>query len=333
MEFAARVAELTKAGLPLGAGLRALADELPAGRLPHVLHRMADRLDAGDDLMAVLESHGATLPGHLRGLMLAGVRSGRLAEVLEQFVDLQQSQLELRRRVTMALAYPFFLLLVIAGLGTFTAGYVVPSFTKIFQDFGTTLPALTLMIIHGSRPAMWLLLGLVGLSAAVWLLFWLSPVPYWVWPMLHRLPMVGPLLRWRHLAQFARLMALLLEQKVAIADALHITAAGLRDARLARACRDAAHDIQQGRPLDQCLAVRRPFPASLIPMIQWGQRAPALSDAFRAAAEMFEGRVRTHGTLLEAMLLPVVLVAVLIYVGLFVVAMFLPLISLIQKLS
>ena len=65
-EFAARVAELTKAGLPLGAGLRALADELPGRRLPRVLRRVADRLDAGDDLLGALESQGAHLPAHLR---------------------------------------------------------------------------------------------------------------------------------------------------------------------------------------------------------------------------------------------------------------------------
>jgi type II secretory pathway component PulF len=68
-------------------------------------------------------------------------------------------------------------------------------------------------------------------------------------------------------------------------------------------------------------------------MIQWGQRAPALPDAFRAAAEMFEGRVRAHGTLLETMLLPTVFLAVLVFVGFFVIALFLPLISLIQKLT
>ena len=68
-------------------------------------------------------------------------------------------------------------------------------------------------------------------------------------------------------------------------------------------------------------------------MIQWGQRSPALPDAFRAAAEMFEGRVRSQGTLLETMLLPIMFLAILIFVGFFVLAMFLPLIALISRLS
>ena len=198
-EFAAQVAELTKAALPLGAGLRALADEFPGRRLPRVLLNMADRLDAGDDLLCVLESQGKSLPGHLRGLMLAGVRSGRLAEVLEEYVDLQHSQSELRRRVWITLAYPFVLLLFITGLTALAGAYVAPSFAKIFRDFGTPLPVSTAIVIEGSRSVMWFSLSLVVLSIAIPFLLWLSPDTGWVWPILYRVPMVGPLLRWSHL--------------------------------------------------------------------------------------------------------------------------------------
>jgi type II secretory pathway component PulF len=128
-------------------------------------------------------------------------------------------------------------------------------------------------------------------------------------------------------------MGLLLEQQVPLPDALRVTAVGLRDGNLARGCCRAADDTEKGRPLDESLAARRQFPASLIPVIQWGQRAPALPDAFRAAAEMFEGRSRAQGTVLEIMMLPVMFCIILVFVGFFIIALFLPMISLIQKLS
>ena len=181
-EFAARVAELTKAGLPLGTGLRALADELPGRRLPRMLREVARRLDAGDDLLKVLESQGARLPVHLRGLMLAGVRSGRLAEVLEEYVDLQHSQAELHRRVATALAYPFILLLFMTALTVFAGLYLVDNFAKIFRDFGTELPVMTQLVIHESRPIMWLFVSLSGLSVAIPLLLWMAPAAAWPWP-------------------------------------------------------------------------------------------------------------------------------------------------------
>jgi len=331
-ELAARVAELTKAGLPLGDGLRALADELSGRRLPRVLRNLAQRLDSGDDLVVALESQGRSLPAHLRGLVVAGVRSGRLSEVLEEFVDLQRSQLELRHRVWLTLAYPFVLLLFMSLLAIVSV-YITDSFAKIFKDFGTNLPTMTIVAIHSARPMAWFSVALVGLFMAIPILLWLAPGASSIWPLLYRVPMLGPLLRWNHLAQFARLMGLLLEQKVAMPDALRLSAAGVHDGSLARGCRRAADDVERGRVLGESLAAQRQFPASLIPLVEWGQQTPVLADAFRAAAEMFEGRVRTQGTLLDAMLLPVMFLGIITFAGAFITAMFLPLIALIQRLS
>ncbi len=332
-EFAARMAELAKAGLPLGEGLRALAGELSGRRLPHLLHALADRLDAGVDLAEAMESVGGRLPAHLRGLVLVGLRSGRLAEVLEEYVDLQRSQAELRRRVWLSLVYPFMLLAMLTAMMVITGTSLVPSFEKIFKDFGTELPAMTSFVILSSLPAMWGTLALLILFAAIPLSLVAAPRIRWLWPLLHGIPMIGPLLRWSNAAQFARLMGLMLDEQAPLPDALRLTADGLRDADLAWGCRRVAEDVEQGRALFESMATRPQFPESMIPVVEWGQRAPALPDAFRAAAEMFEGRVRSQGSLLEAILLPVMFLWIIGYVGTFVVAMFLPLISLIQHLS
>ncbi|MBN1590153.1 MAG: type II secretion system F family protein [Pirellulales bacterium] len=332
-EFAARVAELTKAGLPLGSGLRALADELPGGRLPRVLGNIANRMDAGDDLMDALESQGACLSSHLRGLILAGLRSGRLTEVLEEYVTLQHNQSELRRRVRITLAYPFILLLLVTGLAVFFGFFAVPMFVEIFLDFEVKLPFITMIVVEGSRPLACFLMGLIGLLIALPFLLQWMPLAGWAWPALYYLPMIGSLLRWSQLAQFSRLMGLLLEQDVALSDALRITAAGLRDASLARGCRLAAKETERGYPLAQSLTVQRRFPTSMTAMIHWGQQANALPDAFHGITDMIEGRIRSQGTLFEAMLLPIMLLGIVLFIGIFVIAMFMPLISLIDSLS
>jgi type II secretory pathway component PulF len=332
-ELAARVAELAKAGLPLGEGLRALADEMPGRRLPRALNALADRLDAGDDLATALDSQGKRLPAHVHGLMLAGVRSGRLAEILEEYVDLEYRQSELRRRVWLSMAYPFVLLVFVSALSVFANVTVVDSFAKIFKEFGTALPGMTLLVIRGSRPMMWFFLALVCLSTAVPLSLWFAPGAGWLWPAMYRFPLIGRLLRASHLAQFSRLTAILLRQQVALPAALRLAAAGSPNTGLARAGCVLADDVERGRTLDESMTAQRQFPASMISMIQWGQRTGELSDAFRACGEMFEGRVRSQGTLLETMLLPVMLLTILVFVGFFVIAMFLPLISLVTTLS
>jgi type II secretory pathway component PulF len=367
-ELAARIAELTKAGLPLGEGLRALAGDIPRRRLRRALGTLADRLDAGMDLAEALDAQkgcaphctphapregtdGSTphapreeasvtrsvtstiVPLHLRGLVLAGLRSGRLAEVLEEYVDLQRSQADMRRRVALSLIYPFVLLAMLTMLAVVVRVYLIEQFARLYGDFGTKLPPLTTYFIRSSWSTTWGLVFLTGAFVAIPILLAAAPGARWLWPLLRRVPMIGPLLRWSHLAQFSRLMGLLLEQQVPLPDALRLTSDGLRDPDLAYGCRRVADDVDGGRVLYESMAAQRQFPPSLIPVVEWGQRAPALADAFRAAAEMFEGRLRSQGSLLEAILLPIMFMFIICFVGALVVALFLPLISLVTRLS
>jgi type II secretory pathway component PulF len=332
-ELATRIAELTKAGLPLGDGLRALADELPGRWVRHVLNVLANRLDAGDDLAVAINSIGPHLPAHLRGLILAGLRSGRLAEVLEEYVDLQNSQAELRRRVFVSVLYPFVLIVFLTVLTICSRVYIVVHFQRIFLDFGTTLPMMTQWFIASSWSAMYGMIVLCCAIAAVPILLATAPRVRWLWPVLNGIPMIGPLLRWSHVAQFSRLMSILLEQQVPLPDALRLTSDGLIDSDLAWGCRRVADEVETGQILYERMAARSQFPASLIPLIEWGQRAPALPDSFLAAAEMFEGRLRSQGSVLEAILLPSMFLLITGYVAMFIISMLLPLLDLIKKLS
>jgi type II secretory pathway component PulF len=332
-ELAARVAELTKAGLPLGEGLRALAAELPGQRLPHLLDALANRLDAGEDLAAAVDSIGSHLPPHLRGLILAGLRSGRLAEALEEYVDLERSRSDLRRRLLSSLLYPLFLLGLLTGLGILANLYIVPRFTSIYLDFKVELPLVTIWFINSSWMAPWAMIILFCLLVTAPALLAVAPRPSVLWPVLYKIPMLGPLLRWGHVAQFARLMGMMTEQQMPLPDALRLTSAGLRDANLALGCRRAADDVEKGWSLVESMSNKRQFPAGMMPLIEWGQKTPALPDAFRSIAEMFEGRIQSQGSLVEAILLPSTLFVIVTFVGVFIAAMMLPLIELIKKLS
>jgi type II secretory pathway component PulF len=332
-ELAARVAELTKAGLPLGDGLRALAAELPGRRLPGVLEVLANRLDAGEDLAVAMNSIGRHLPPHLRGLVLAGLKSGRLAEALEEYVDLERSQGDLRRRLLSSLLYPLVLLGVLTFIMVFARLYILGAFVRVFMDFNCALPMLTIWFINSSWVATWGMVVLFCLMVAVPAGLVTASRASPLWSLLYKIPMLGPLLRWSHVAQFARLMGLLTEQDVPLPDALRLTAGGLRDSRLALGCRETAEDVENGWPLAETMARKRQFPASMMPMIEWGQRTPALPEAFRGIAEMFEGRIRSQGSLMESVLLPAMVFLTVTFVGVFVIAMMLPMIELIKKLS
>ncbi len=342
-ELAARVAELTKAGMPLGEGLRAMAGELPGRRLPRTVRRLADRCDAGDDVAAAMGSQGGRIAAPLPALMLAGVRTGRLAEVLEAYVDLERGRGELRRRLWRALAYPLVLLVMLAGMALVTSVFLVPALKdllttariNVFEFWSasyTALPLSTKPFLAAIAPVAWILsaLAVAGVAAAV-LARWTAG-PAWLAELLQAMPLVGPLLRLGRWTRFSRLMSVLLEYQVPLPEALRLTAAGLGNGYLGRACRRVAAEVEAGRPLAESMQQRPQFPASIIPLLEWGQRTPALAEAFRAAAEMYQRLALVQATLVESLLLPITLLVIMGFVGIFVSAITVPMLLLYDSL-
>ena len=135
------------------------------------------------------------------------------------------------------------------------------------------------------------------------------------------------------MAEFSRLMALLFDQQVPLPEALRLTAAGLSDRDLAKACRRAADRVEAGSTFSESLAGLRAFPAAVLPLVQWGQYAPQPAEAMRALTEMCEDRARTHADLLETFVSPLLFLLIVGFVGMTLVSLFLPMMSLISHLS
>jgi type II secretory pathway component PulF len=332
-ELAFQVAALAKAGLPLPAALEAVAGDVGTRRLGRVLRHLAGRLAAGVPLEQAVAGEGARLPAHFCGLLLAGVRSGRLAPTLDEFVDVTYRGEDLRRRVSLRLLYPAGLVALLAVFLAVIFTWLIPQFAHIFRDFNTCLPALTYLIIHTSPVLVWTAAGVALLVPILLVLTYLAP-PGTGWLRLVSLvPLIGPLVRATSLARFCQLMAMLVDAGVPAAEALRLAAAGVPHPGLAAAARRAAAAVEAGRPLDQALAAEPWFPPTLTGLAAWGRQTNSLGEAFRSAGEMFEGRGQDQGVLLQALAPPLALVTFLVLVGLMVVALFLPLTSVICNLS
>ena len=393
-ELGGQLAQLAKAGLPLAAGLRAMADEIqfvlkgethrfllgmltvgsgPAvvlafcglyfllgpwslilaigvaplillpfylaslsrhRRVARVLRRVARQLDAGTSLDAALDAQRKLFPIHVRGLIRAGVESGRLAEALEEFVDVEKGRIELRRAVWLTLAYPTVLVAMLFVLFGGIFAFIVPQFGLIFEEFDAELPPVTQLVLWMSGPGVPAVVGVPLLMVAAIVFLSLMQGTVWARRVLYAVPLIGPTWRFAALSNFSRLMAMLLAQEIPLPRALRLTAAGLREADLSAACRGAADEVEGGRALSECLADFWQFPPTLRPLVEWAERTSNPVAAFRAGTEMFEGRVQVYVPLLETVLPPIVFLLVLVtVVFLVVLALFLPLISLIQNLT
>jgi len=330
--LAARLAALAQSGLPLEGGLYALADEIAQPRLARVLFNLATRLERGEKLETAIAAEGSRLPAHLRGLIVAGIRSGRLPIVLDQFAALARRQQDLRRRVLLALAYPAVLLGIMAALMVFCHVVLTGQYARVFKDFGTRLPAITDLYFRFSGVVAWTTLVLTIAAAVFPLAALFLPLGAWLGRATMLIPVLGRIVRDDRHAQFSNLMAILLEEDVPLPEALNLTSIAMQGTVLERQCRAAAAAVEGGMPLDQALVNAR-FPDSLTALVAWGQKKSCLAESFRAAGEAFEARTNSQSALLNMLAPPLIYMTIVTWVGLTILAFMMPLISLISNLS
>jgi protein transport protein HofC len=195
------------------------------------------------------------------------------------------------------------------------------------------VPLVTEWTFNIFRSGIWVILAIllfVVLSPAV---LWLEPHVRWISSLTRWIPVIGPLLRWSRLAQFAHMMQLFVENRVPLPEALRFTADSLGGNDLGAACRRVARDVETGRDFCDSLAARPQFPARLIPMMEWGERTPALADAFQGAARLCDEVLRIRATMNQMILLPVFFLAIVVFIGFALFALFMPMISMITTLS
>jgi type II secretory pathway component PulF len=326
------VADATAAGLPLAAGLRAAADEASSRRLAGELRRLAWQLDAGRSLDDVLLTPPGRFSDYVGGLVRAGVRSGRLGEVLVELVDQQRRLREMWRSIRSALAYPTVLLVLAVGFCVFADLTVVSTFLNMFAEFKLKLPRATQVLVWWHRSGM-SLLGAAGVLLIGVAVFRLVAGPARWRRSVATVPLFGALTHWSGVAELTRLLAILADQQVPLPEALQLAAAGCRDANLREVSRWLAQGAAQGRSLADLLASTRRLPASLRPILSWGERSGQLAEAFQLASEMFEGRVRLRADLVRSLLPFGIFLTVGNLLLFMLVALYLPMLGLVQGLA
>ncbi len=334
-ELSRQIAGLASAGLPMAHGLIALGEELPRGRLRRSMNELARTLESGVTLDQALEEQRNTIPPHLRGLVIAGLRSGRLGDILSRFSQYVSVGTELKRRLWLSLAYPILTVCTAFALFSFVCVILVSQFESIYRDFNIPLPRMTLALISVARVmnTVWAPITIVaGIMFVGWLAGFIFLTPALRRGLAGRLPLIGRVWRATSLAEFCHLLALLLESQLPLPEALRLTGEGVQDSDVDASCRLMANQVESGRLLSQAMAKVRLFPVGLPRLVRWAENQESLPEVLHMAGAMFESRGRSYSTFVGTVL-NVICVLVVFQMALFVPALFLPLITLISRLS
>jgi general secretion pathway protein F len=330
-----QIAGLTRTGLPLPPALRALAAELPSGRLGGVLKALAGRIEAGASLEEALGAESDRLPSHVRGLVAAGARSGRLGEVLGRFAAYSEAGSAMRRGLWVRLVYPVFSISLAVAILVFLCTVVAQGFASTLTSFGISLPLLTILVLRISEVVaqMWWpltqgVLALVGLYLVVRVFVRFDLRRSLAWGV----PVFGPVWHLNDLAEFCHLLALLLECEVPLVEALPMAAQGVRNSAVVSAAREAAREVGEGRSLAETTAGRRLFPAGFVRILAWAETHRGLPESLHMAGELFQAQARNHAGFLSSVFN---ILAVLVILGGIVTALlavFVPLMMVLRRL-
>lgn len=333
------IAGMARAGLPLDQGLAALAREMGRGRLQTVTAGLAEDLRAGHPLPEALRRQGNRVPPFYAGLVSAGIRSGRLADVLATLTTYARSVADLRATVVSAVFYPAVVLAVSTALFAGFAFLVLPQFERIFQDFNLKLPRATLWALEAVKHPVF-----VGLLLAAWVTLWVGILRVIVhtkgsgrlaWTRLgYAVPVVGTLVRSMRLAAFSELLAILVDQNVPLPEAFRLAGEASSDPFTLASSRQVQQDLAEGMPLWAVLRSRQLVPELIAWMTGLGERRGELGKAMHQVAQIYRRQVEVRAAILRSVLPPFLIVFTAgTLVGYFVLTVMLPMTKLIEALS
>jgi type IV pilus assembly protein PilC len=322
---------LIKAGLPILKGLDLLADRLADPKLAPFINSVRDEVRHGSLLSDAFEKQGIFPPVYVT-TVLAGEKSGALAEVLERFITYQKTALAIRKRVIVSLIYPTFLIVLVFGLIIFLVTYVVPNFAQLYGSMSAKLPQMTqLLIAVGTTARDYILLVAGGLVAAViGFRFWSRTVTaqLQIDAVKLRTPIFGEIWIKYQVAQFSRVLSTLLQGGIPLVQALGTASASLGTPLLTKALEQAVRMVREGQPLSSSLSSTGIFPGLSIDMIEVGESTGALPAMLNSVADFYEDDVGTRMQAALSMIEPAIMIFMGIFVAFVLIALYLPIFSL-----
>lgn len=333
------IAGMARAGLPLDQGLAALAREMGRGRLRRVTEALAADLRAGHPLPEALDRQAGRVPAFYRGLVAAGIRTGRIGEVLVTMSTYTRAIANLRSTVVEALFYPC----VVLTLGVFLFGlvcfFILPQFAQVYKEFNIRLPAATEFALKLSRhPVEFIAVPAVMICLIVVMAYLgthFSAAGRRLWAgFLYSIPVAGTLVRAARLAAFTDLLAILVDHSIPLPEAFRLAGEASSDPIMARESREIQEHLSQGKSLGEVLRGRGLVPEWVAWMAGVGEQRGALGKTLHQVAEMYRRQVELRAALLRSVLPPFFIIALaVLFGGLFLTIGIIPMVRLLEGLS
>ena len=339
MIFTRQLATLIDAGLPLLRGLTVLGKQEPDPVMRKTVGRLSDSVQGGSTFSDALSQHPKIYNKLYVNMVKAGELGGVMELVLVRLADFQEKAQKLKNKVISAMFYPIIVLIIAIAIMAFLLVYIVPKFKEIFDDMlqGRPLPALTQFVINlsGTVQNNFFLIVLAVVAFIVGYSLFARTVKgrATIDAVTLRLPLFGDLIKKGSISRFSRTLGTLVTSGVPILQALNITRDTAGNVVLSDAIQKVHDSVKEGESIVSPLEKSGLFPPMVVSMIDVGEETGQLPEMLLKIADVYDDEVDNTVAGLTSLLEPIMIVFLAVVVGTIVIALFLPLIDIIQGLQ
>jgi type IV pilus assembly protein PilC len=339
MIFTRQLATLIDSGLPLLRSLTVLGKQERDKVLKATVSKLSDGVQSGGTFSESLAQHPAIFNDLYVNMVRAGELGGVLEVVLSRLAEFQEKAAKIRNKVKAAMVYPIIVMIMALAIMVFLLVFIVPKFEAIFHDMlgDKPLPTVTLFVIGVSRFVQTHYLILLGAAFAIIFGYKFANGTRGGRAAIDRfklhVPLFGDLLRKTAISRFSRTLGTLVTSGVPILQALNITRETAGNLVIANAISLVHDSVKEGESIVQPLESSAAFPPMVISMIDVGEETGQLPEMLLKVADVYDDEVDNAVAALTSMLEPIMIVFLALVVGTIVIALFMPLISIISGLQ
>jgi type IV pilus assembly protein PilC len=335
--FTRQLSTMISAGLALLESLEVLASQAETPGMKRTCEKLASDVRGGNDLSVAMESCPKVFDPLYVSMVRAGEVSGQMDIILERLADYQEASDSLRREIRSAMTYPIISLVLVLSITSFLMLGVVPGFRQVFESLDSDLPAITTFVLETAewmRDNYIIFFGGMFASIVGFFMFKKSKPGSLYWDHFAlRAPIFGPLVRKIALARFSRTFATLIRSGVPIMATLDIVADTAGNQVVAGVVLSSRDAVRGGNLLSEPLSQSKVFPPMVTRMIAIGERTGALETLLEKIAEFYDAQVKAAVKAMTSLIEPLLISVMGVIVGGVVMAVFLPILDVVGKLS
>ncbi|MCS1409880.1 MAG: Type II secretion system protein F [Verrucomicrobia subdivision 3 bacterium] len=337
--FTRQLATLVDAGLPLLRGLRVLAKQEKNATLKRIIGDLGDSIEGGSTFSEGLAQHPKVFNKLFINMVKAGEMGGVLEVVLNRLAEFMEKAQKIKGKVIAAMFYPTAVITIAIGILILMMVIIVPKFKQIYTDMleGKPLPAFTQFVLNISETVSSNFLqtgAIVILTFIVLKLLTKTKWGRWVWDKIKlKFPVLGPVVSKVAISRFTRTLGTLVSSGVPILQALTIVRETAGNVIVGNAVTSVHESVKEGETITAPLDQSKVFPPMVISMVDVGEQTGALPEMLMRIADSYDEEVDNAVAAMTSLLEPIMIVFLAVVVGSIVIALFLPLISLIDQLG